>query len=222
VNREAASRPPEFGRSVRAAYSMQDQVENGRAWAAYDTASAGRNLVFNNRGVAGLGAHVRPTTLEERPWTHGGEPEWAEVHGNPQHSSRVMCSSRAGEARASISVNTAFRRLGPHLGAGRSSVYCVNPKGHGIVTRCRESLKHELASGEPPRSASRCLCPAFRSPRGSWSSERNRPAELAACQTLLGARPYPEGREEKEKRVESGRISGGRGARRDHARSGLK
>jgi len=166
--------------------SKQDQVENV-ARAAYER-FGGAHLVFNNAGVAVSGP-TWTTTLEEWQWTLGVNLMGV-VHGIRSFVPRML--EQGGEAHI---VNTAS--AAGLISVPGSSVYCVTK--HGIVTMS-ECLKHELRQANASIGVS-VLCPAF-VPTRIVESERNRPAELAACNPLGEA--Y---RKVVKKAVESGRIS---------------
>lgn len=166
--------------------SRAEEVENV-ARAAYERFGAA-HLLFNNAGVAVSGP-TWTTTLEEWQWTLGVNLMGV-VHGIRSFVPRML--QQGGEAHV---VNTAS--AAGLISVPGSSVYCVSK--HGVVT-LSECLQHELRQAKATIGVS-VLCPAF-VPTRIVDSERNRPAELSACNPL-GA-PY---RKMVKKAVESGRIS---------------
>lgn len=172
--------------AVRCDVSKAEQVENvaKQAYARFGDV----NLLFNNAGVACSGP-IWTTTLEDWEWTLGVNLMGV-VHGIRTFVPRML----AGGGAAHV-VNTAS--AAGLLSVPGSSVYCVSK--HGVVTMS-ECLKHELRRAGSAIGVS-VLCPAF-VPTRIADAERNRPAELAACN------PHnAQYRQMVKKAVESGRIS---------------
>lgn len=133
---------------------------------AYDTYGQA-NLLFNNAGVAASGP-VWSSTPEEWEWVMGVNLMGV-VHGIQAFVPRML---KQGEPAHVVNTGS----LAGLTSVPGSSVYCVSK--HGVVT-LSECLLFDLQSASAEIGVS-VLCPAFFA-TGIGNSERNRPAELSAC-----------------------------------------
>jgi NAD(P)-dependent dehydrogenase (short-subunit alcohol dehydrogenase family) len=128
------------------------------------------HIVFNNAGVAVAGP-AWSATLEDWQWSIGVNLMGV-VHGVRSFVPRMLAGGEPGHI-----VNTAS--VAGLLAVPGSSVYCATKQAVVALSEC---LYHDLRLIDAKVGVS-VLCPAFVN-TGIGSSERNRPAELAATNPL--------------------------------------
>lgn len=141
------------------------------------TAFGAVHLLFNNAGVAGLGAGsaVWRSTIQDWEWVLGVNL-WGVIHGLRTFVPLMLAQETEGHI-----VNTAS--MGGLVSTEPSASYQVSK--HGVVA-LSEHLYHSLAQQRAKLKTS-VLCPGWVQTR-ALSAERNRPSALYVDRPLTAAR----------------------------------
>jgi NAD(P)-dependent dehydrogenase (short-subunit alcohol dehydrogenase family) len=127
------------------------------------------HLLFNNAGVAAPSANVWETTVNDWKWVHGVNVMGV-VHGIQSFVPRMIASGEEGHVINTSSGDGGISPL-PY-----QSVYASSKAAVSIITEC---LGAQLESEGTRLRASIFYPSGGMLDTGIWTTERNRPAELA-------------------------------------------
>jgi len=127
------------------------------------------HLLFNNAGVAAPSANVWETTPNDWKWVHGVNVMGV-IHGIQAFVPRMIESGEEGHVVNTSSGDGGISPL-PY-----QSVYASSKAAVSIITKC---LGAQLESEETKLGASLFYPSGGMLDTGIWTTERNRPAELA-------------------------------------------
>lgn len=127
------------------------------------------HLLFNNAGVAAPSANVWETTVNDWKWVHGVNVMGV-VHGIQAFVPRMIASGEAGYVVNTSSGDGGISPL-PY-----QSVYAASKAAVTSITEC---LAAQLQSEETLLKASVFYPSGGMLATGIWTTDRNRPAELA-------------------------------------------
>jgi NAD(P)-dependent dehydrogenase (short-subunit alcohol dehydrogenase family) len=127
------------------------------------------HLLFNNAGVAAPSANVWETTVNDWKWVHGVNVMGV-VHGIQAFVPRMI---EGGEEGHIINTSSGDGGISP---LPYQSVYASSKAAVSIITEC---LGAQLRSEETKLGASIFYPSGGMLDTGIWTTERNRPAELA-------------------------------------------
>ena len=147
--------------------SSPDSV-NGLADAVYDSYGT-CHLLFNNAGVAAPSANVWDTTVNDWKWVHGVNVMGV-IHGIQAFVPRMIAGGEEGHIINTSSGDGGISPL-PY-----QSVYASSKAAVSIITEC---LGAQLLSEETQLRASLFYPSGGMLDTGIWTTERNRPEELA-------------------------------------------
>ena len=127
------------------------------------------HLLFNNAGVAAPSANVWETTLNDWKWVHGVNIMGV-VNGIHAFVPRMIASGEPGHVINTSSGDGGISPL-PY-----QSVYASSKAAVSIITEC---LAAQLAAEAPQLGASLFYPSGGVLDTGIWTTDRNRPADLA-------------------------------------------
>jgi NAD(P)-dependent dehydrogenase (short-subunit alcohol dehydrogenase family) len=127
------------------------------------------HLLFNNAGVAAPSANVWETTVNDWKWVHGVNVMGV-VHGIQAFVPRMIAGGEEGHVINTSSGDGGISPL-PY-----QSVYASSKAAVSIITEC---LGAQLQSEETKLRASIFYPSGGMLDTGIWTTERNRPADLA-------------------------------------------